>query len=471
MCLSPNYLRSEYCKWEWNEFEKLRKRRIGGGDAVTVVFFVDLGGDDRYDADTAAWRDAVTAIQFVDLRPWFPEGTAALQETDVRERAARLGQSVNDQLREARLAQQAPGNLRRHNTNFVGRTRELQALHRQLTGGALGVVTAVHGIGGMGKTELAVTYAHMYAHAYQGGTWQVAADGQTDMLEAVSALALFPELGLEVHTEHLVDRRWLGQRVLAHLAERAAAARCDGTSSCLLLLDNVSEPDLLSALQLAVLPDESWLHVVATTRLGGGDVAATGALAMIEVDRLDANDALELIRAYQPARDADKLHPDFSSPQEREAARRIVELIDSYPLAVEHAAVYLGSSGLEPSELLQHLRTGGLGLLDDVGASSAGASNILHKDKIVGRIIDQTLDRLPERARSALTFAARFPPDTIPWRWVEDLTVVHGDPSAKRLPGLSLNGDWTFTQRMLEGRRLLTPSDRSTVPPAAPRPA
>ena len=203
VCLSPNYLRSFYCRWEWEEFARLQARRIGGGDAVTGVYFVELDGDEQYGDQVATWRHEVERVQLEQLQPWFPNGVKALQEAQVRQKVKALGQGVHDQLRQARLAKQAPGNLRRHNPFFVGRVAELRVLRHQLTGGAVGLVTAVHGIGGMGKTELAVTYAHAYAHDYQGGTWQVDADGQTDMLEAVSSLALCPELGLEVRQEPL----------------------------------------------------------------------------------------------------------------------------------------------------------------------------------------------------------------------------------------------------------------------------
>ena len=40
VCLSPSYLRSVYCRWEWEEFARLAARRIGGGDPVTGVYFV-----------------------------------------------------------------------------------------------------------------------------------------------------------------------------------------------------------------------------------------------------------------------------------------------------------------------------------------------------------------------------------------------------------------------------------------------
>jgi hypothetical protein len=71
---------------------------------------------------------------------------------------------------------------------------------------------------------------------------------------------------------------------------------------CFLLLDNVSEPELLSESQLAVLPKEPWVHVAATTRLGISDIGAVGSrgsVAMIEVDRLNTEDGVALIREHQ----------------------------------------------------------------------------------------------------------------------------------------------------------------------------
>jgi tetratricopeptide (TPR) repeat protein len=467
VCLSPSYLRSVYCRWEWEEFARLAARRIGGGDPVTGVYFVELGGDEDYEAQVVVWRHEVERVQLQELQPWFPVGVAALQDAEVRRRVKALGQGVHEQVAQARRARAAPGNLRRHNPSFVGRAAELRALRHQLTGGAVGVVTAVHGIGGMGKTELAVTYAHAYAHTYQGGTWQVDADGATDVLEAISALALSPELGLDVREEHLQDRQWLGRRVLARLGEltEAARARDAGSAACLVLLDNVSEPGLLSESQLAVLPDQPWFHLAVTTRLGVGDLGTAGtrgSVAMIEVGRLATEDAVALIREHQPARDPARLHTEFSSPAEQDAARQVVELLDGYTLAVEQAAIYLGSSGVEPSQLLGVLRAHGTTVLDDVGGSADAAGMMLHKEKIAGVIVDQTLARLPPRARAALTLACLLPPDTIPWSWLDELTDTPADPADPPrvgLPGLSGDGDWASTRRILEGRRLLTLAD------------
>jgi tetratricopeptide (TPR) repeat protein len=471
VCLSPNYLRSTYCRWEWEEFTRLAARRVGGGDPVTGVYFVELGGDEQYSEEVAAWRHQVERVQLEQLAPWFPDGVTALQNAEVRRRVTALGVGVTDQVRQARLAKSAPGNLRRHNPLFVGRVAELRALRQQLTGGAVGVVTAVHGIGGVGKTELAVTYAHAYAHTYQGGTWQVDADGHTDILEAISTLALWPQLGLTVSDEQLKDRTWLGRRVLARLADLTDTARAQDpdAAACLLLLDNVSEPALLAETQLAVLPNQPWFHLAVTTRLGVSDIGSArsrASVAMIEVGRLDAEDAVALIREHQPAGDPARLLPDFTTLAEAEAARAIVDLLDGYTLAVEQAAVYLGSSGTPPSQLLKVLSEHGTTVLDDVGGSTEGAAAILHKEKLTAVIVDQTLNRLTPRARDALAVASLLPPDTIPWQWLQHLTEPPTTaPPVGRLPGLSgqpwssTGDDWSSTRRVLEGRRLLTPAD------------
>ena len=81
-----------------------------------------------------------------------------------------------------------------------------------------------------------------------------------------------------------------------------------------------------------------------------------------------------MIREHQPARDPARLHPEFSGPAEEEAARLIVELLDGYALAVEQAAVYLGSSGVQPTQLLGLLRAQGAAVLDEAGRLDEGTA-------------------------------------------------------------------------------------------------
>ncbi len=102
----------------------------------------------------------------------------------------------------------------------------------------------------------------------------------------------------------------LGRGVLEHLKQRAIAV-CDHDpdqgAACLILLDNVSDPALLSPAQLATLPGGSsahWLRLIATTRL---DIAAQkNRLDVLAIDALNEATALQLIEDHQPFRDAQK---------------------------------------------------------------------------------------------------------------------------------------------------------------------
>ena len=52
---------------------------------------------------------------------------------------------------------------------FVGREDKLELLHQGLTDGQQVVITAIAGMGGIGKTELALQYALQYQNSYPGG--------------------------------------------------------------------------------------------------------------------------------------------------------------------------------------------------------------------------------------------------------------------------------------------------------------
>jgi hypothetical protein len=63
-----------------------------------------------------------------------------------------------------------PNNVPRSGVaKFIGREPELEQLHGQLQQGNLVSISAVEGMGGVGKTELAIQYAHKYASFYRGG--------------------------------------------------------------------------------------------------------------------------------------------------------------------------------------------------------------------------------------------------------------------------------------------------------------
>ncbi len=86
---------------------------------------------------------------------------------------ANLDQSVNKTVihQAPKSYQPIPDNLRQGSKNFVGREEELADIHTKLQEGQGVIVCAVEGMGGVGKTELALQYANRYQQEYVARYW------------------------------------------------------------------------------------------------------------------------------------------------------------------------------------------------------------------------------------------------------------------------------------------------------------
>jgi hypothetical protein len=244
-----------------------------------------------------------------------------------------------------------------HNPHVIGRGPSLRALRGNFVKpGHIGVVTAVNGIGGLGKTALAIEYAHAFADEYGGGRWQVRCAGKEDLRLALAELAT--PMGFEFTDEEKKDADLQLQRARRELKKLADAHE---PHRCLLLLDNVDRPALLEPAMVALLNAGDWLHIVATTRLGEDELFGTHHdRSFLAVDELMPEEALALIESYQRG-------GSLQEDAEREAAGEIVRLLGYFTLAVESAAVYLGqyASDVSCAGFLARLRQEGLEGLDD----------------------------------------------------------------------------------------------------------
>ncbi len=142
---------------------------------------------------------------------------------------------------------------------FVGRAAELTALHDRLSvqGGTVALVPAqtIHGLGGIGKTRLAVEYAWAFADRYSALLF-VSAETPEVLALSLSRLAR-PEALALCEPEEDNEARQL--ELVLHWLERE--------TGWLLILDNADSPDAAAAVR-EVLP-----------RLGGGRVIVTSRLA------------------------------------------------------------------------------------------------------------------------------------------------------------------------------------------------
>jgi hypothetical protein len=445
LCLSPAYLQSEYCEWEFNEFLKHEVGRAFLGDGIAPIYFVEVPGwDDKgFQENRAAWIVELRRRQLIDLRPWFHHGEEALRDLTVRDRLRELSVQLQKRILRGERAERGLGNIDAHDLHFIGRTSEMRRLHEMVALGRVGVLTAVQGLGGVGKTALAIEYAHAFADEYGGGCWQVRSEGKPDLRAAVAELATPLLIEFSESEKRDVDRQF--QRVLAELRRLADAHE---PHRCLLLLDNVDVPELLEPAQTQRLLSSDWLHVLATTRLGKDDLFGLHKdRVFLAVDELPEADALALIESYQ----ADGR---FADAAERDAAREIVRLLGCFTLAVETAAVYLGQFADEVTcgSFLARLRKEGSEGLDDAAQQTSEA--VRHGEKRLLATLTPTFERLTEGEKLALVCAALLPADQIALPWVRAVVALDvPEVGMDAAPGYA--DPWSNLLRRALGLRLL----------------
>jgi tetratricopeptide (TPR) repeat protein len=425
-CLSPAHLASQWCEWEFNEYQKYELARAFLGQGMAPVYFVQVPGFETADFETtcAKWVAELRRRQHYDLRPWHDEGETALQQADVAARLGDLTRQVWEQIRLGEMAEQRKGNLDRANERFVGRVQEMQRLHRLVGLGQVGVLTAVNGLGGIGKTALALQYAHAYGDTFAGGCWQASCEGKTDLREVFANLRGQRDMIYELTDDEKKSIDLQFERALRELHRRADAAReaehgappahnsGGNHARVLVILDNVDTPDLLADEQTRRLPRVDWLCLLATTRLGTEDLEAMSEEHFLAVDELPEDDALALIESYQPGR-------SFKDDTQRRAAREIVRLLGGMPLAVEVAAVFMGELKISCQDFLARLQRDGRDYF--VRVESTGKGKVRHGEKCLAITLQPTLENLSAEERLALDYTALLPPDQVPLPWLRVL--------------------------------------------------
>lgn len=449
-CLSPAYLESEYCQWEMVEYLKYEIGHRHGFNGITPIYFVQVPGwDDKdFDRKCADWVAELRRRQHFDLRPWYELGEAALHETAVSERMTKLNRRIVECIQRGERQDRSLGNVDASNPHFIGRTAQLRSIRENFVKpGHVGVVTAVNGMGGLGKTALAIEYAHAYADEYGGGCWQVRCAGRDDLRLALAELAT--PMGFEFTDEEKASPDQMLERVRRELKQRSEAG---DPHRCLLLLDNVDRPAILAPITVARLNGGDWLHILATTRLGEDELFGSHRdRTFLAVDELPPDDALALIQSYQP-------EGLFLSDEEREAAREIVRLLGCFTLAIESVAVYLGqyANDVTCAGFLARLKKEGLEGLDR--ASTESAESVLHGEKSMSATLRPTLERLKPTQRLLLEYAALLPPDQVPLPWLRALVGKdHPELLNDAEPGYP--DPWKSLLRGLFGQRLLQVTD------------
>jgi predicted ATPase/DNA-binding SARP family transcriptional activator len=229
--------------------------------------------------------------------------------------------------------QAPPGNLPVRLTSFIGRERELAELHVLLDSARLVTLT---GVGGVGKSRVALEAAAARTAVHPDGTWLVELASVTAPELVSSTVAT--TLGVREHSE-----RPLAELLVEHLR----------TAEALLVLDNCEhllEP--VAVLVGRLLGACSRLQVLVTSRerlgIDGEAVRPVAGLALPEpvADSAAAIGQADAVRLFVER--ATSVAPSFRlSDATAAAVAQICQRLDGLPLAIELAATRASALGAE----------------------------------------------------------------------------------------------------------------------------
>jgi hypothetical protein len=234
------------------------------------------------------------------------------------------------------------------NPNFTGRDAMLERLGTQLAGADTVVVQALHGMGGVGKTQLAVEFAHRFASEYELVWWF---DPEEPALIADQFSVLAERLDMPAGIP--------GPDAVAFVLD-ALGAR----DRWLLVFDNVERPEDLRPYRPSGLRGQ----VIVTSRHPGW-----GAIAgRIEVDAFSHQESVGLLQSRV-------------AEMTVEVAGELASELGDLPLALEQAAGYIETNGTPPGRYLTLWRAERerlLGSASGRASASSGPVPLVSKSEI-----------------------------------------------------------------------------------------
>ncbi|MCB9267762.1 MAG: toll/interleukin-1 receptor domain-containing protein [Lewinellaceae bacterium] len=172
--ITPAYLQSAFCEWEFNEYLKHEIGRAYFGEGVAPVYFAGVPGwaDKNFEQQCPDWVAELRRRQHFGLQFWPQSGGQGPHDGGPQEQLQKLIARLHSRIIRVERAEHSLGNVDAHNPYFIGRNMEMRRLREAAALGKVGILTAVHGMGGIGKTALALEYAHAFASDYGGGRWE-----------------------------------------------------------------------------------------------------------------------------------------------------------------------------------------------------------------------------------------------------------------------------------------------------------
>jgi pentatricopeptide repeat protein len=295
---------------------------------------------------------------------------------------------------------------------FIGRTEQLSELHQLLEKNNQVVIAAIAGMGGVGKTELAIQYAQGHAETYKGGIcWLYPKRGDIGVQIVEFAIAHFPNFtlpnGLTLAGQvQFCWQRWAEGQVL-------------------IVIDDVADYRQIKS----YLPSESRFKMLITTR-----ERLSKPLARLDLDVLKPKAALALLKSLV---ERERLK------REPWVARNLCNWLGYLPLGLELVGQYLAQDeDLSLAEVLRRLKQKRLrhpALKNPEPTMTAQLG--------VADAFELSWERLNDAEQKLGCFLSLFAPAPIPWK-PNELQLAVSEEDAKAIKeALESQG---ITQEMLE---------------------
>lgn len=262
------------------------------------------------------------------------------------------------------------------NPNFTGRGKQLADLREALMSkGATRKVRAITGLGGIGKTQLALEYCYKHRWDYQV-IWWINAEESTNIALGYSKLAR--ALGLNFPIETSLDE-------IRHVLRRVLAQRPDW----LIVFDNAPAPEEVKN----YLPLSPAGHVIITSRNAEWDDTA----AVTVLEKLSRNDSIAFLRKR-----TNRIDPN-------EIASKLAQALGDLPLALEQAAAVISENKLSFQDYLVRFETHWAELLK----RGRGGNDYPDSVAMTWEISFRALEEDSPAAAELLYFASCLGPDPI----------------------------------------------------------
>ncbi len=324
LLISPDFLASDYC-FGMEMQRALERHRAGEARVIPVILrpvdwrrtpFADLQCLPHDTKPVTIWRNIDEA--FLDVADGIRKTIESIKSLPAQPHSLPLPPVWNIPYP--------------RNPFFTGREDLLVSLESSLKASRAAALTqpqAISGLGGIGKTQIAVEYAYRNASLYQAVFW-----AQSETHEAlVSSFVVI------AHLLHLFEKDARDQLVVV----KAVMEWMKTHTGWLLILDNSDDLGIVGTF----IPPVFGGHILLTTR-----AQAMGRLAQ----RIEVGTMIPEVGALLLLRRATLLPFDASleevHPTDREIAMQIVQELGGLPLALDQAGAYIEETACRLSEYL-----------------------------------------------------------------------------------------------------------------------